>query len=173
MWVQICSFACLLMHVGTFSNEEVGDLLSESILMKQLSHPNVMGLIGVCLDAGPSPYLIMPYMAEGSLFNYLKKRRSAFVLTENADESIVSHLQHLSHSRLRNFQFFFNFHIWNSIFRNFSTIQDNIKEHFCSSNLYERLHILISYTASTLNLLTTIFLNCGILNLYLQKSLTK
>lgn len=25
--------------------------------MKQLDHPNVMGLIGVCIDAGPAPYI--------------------------------------------------------------------------------------------------------------------
>ena len=78
--------------VGTFSNEEVDAFLSESILMKQLSHPNVMSLLGVCLDAGPSPYLIMPFMAEGSLLNYLKKRRSTLVLANNVDEDIVSPL---------------------------------------------------------------------------------
>ena len=80
------------MSIGTFSNEEVDSFLSESILMKQLSHPNVMSLLGVCLDAGPSPYLIMPFMAEGSLLNYLKKRRSTLVLANNIDEDIVSPL---------------------------------------------------------------------------------
>jgi hypothetical protein len=31
--------------------------------MKHLSHLNVMGLIGVCIDAGPAPLVILPYMA--------------------------------------------------------------------------------------------------------------
>ena len=30
--------------------------------MQDLDHPNVMGLIGICLDAGPSPLVVLPYM---------------------------------------------------------------------------------------------------------------
>ena len=58
--------------------------------MKRFQHPHVMGLVGVCLDAGPAPYIIMPYMANGSLQSYLKKERKSLVLGEDADEDTVS-----------------------------------------------------------------------------------
>ena len=40
--------------------------------MSRFKHAPVMGLIGVCLDAGSASYIVMPYMANGSLFPYLK-----------------------------------------------------------------------------------------------------
>ena len=39
-----------------------------------------MTLIGVCLDGGPAPYLILPYMANGSLLSYIRKERNNLVL---------------------------------------------------------------------------------------------
>ena len=50
--------------------------------MKDLRHPNVMTLIGVCLDAGPGVSIVMPFMANGSLLEYLKKERDNLYLTE-------------------------------------------------------------------------------------------
>ena len=57
--------------------------------MSRFKHSHVMGLIGVCLDTGSAPYIIMPYMANGSLLNYLKKERRDFVLYGEADEDEV------------------------------------------------------------------------------------
>ena len=57
--------------------------------MKQFNHPNVMNLIGVCLNAGPAPYIVMPFMANGSLLSYLRKERSNLLLDETADEDSV------------------------------------------------------------------------------------
>ena len=39
--------------------------------MKELQHPNVMGLIGICLDAGPSPLIVIPYEEGIELKNLL------------------------------------------------------------------------------------------------------
>jgi serine/threonine protein kinase len=50
--------------------------------MKDFQHPNVMSLIGVCLDAGPGVSIVMPFMANGSLLEYLKKERDKLYLTE-------------------------------------------------------------------------------------------
>ena len=41
--------------------------MDESIKMKHFDHPNVISLIGVCIDAGPAPYIIMPFIGNGSL----------------------------------------------------------------------------------------------------------
>ena len=57
--------------------------------MKKFNHRHVMGLIGVCLDAGPAPYIVMPYMANGSVLSYLKKERRSLVLNRGADEDEV------------------------------------------------------------------------------------
>ena len=53
----------LILCTGSFQQDEIDALLKESVYMKQLNHPNVMELVGVCLDAGTSPYIILPYMA--------------------------------------------------------------------------------------------------------------
>ena len=89
-WMPFIWLFTHCVHIGDFSSKEVDELLSESIHMKQLSHPNVMSLLGVCVDAGPSPYIVMPFIVEGSLLNYLKKRRSMLVVTEREEENIVS-----------------------------------------------------------------------------------
>ena len=64
-------------------------MMSESIKMKRFDHPNVISLIGVCTDAGPAPYIIMPFMSNGSLLSYLKKHRTELLLPDNTDEEIV------------------------------------------------------------------------------------
>ena len=51
--------------------------------MQAFDHPHVMSLLGVCMDAGPGISIIMPYMANGSLLNYLKNERSELVLLED------------------------------------------------------------------------------------------
>ena len=50
--------------------------------MKDFQHPNVMTLIGVCLDAGPGVSIVMPFMANGSLLDYLKKERGSLYISE-------------------------------------------------------------------------------------------
>ncbi len=49
--------------------------------MYDFDHPNVLKLLGVCLDGGPAPYIIMPFMANGSLLKYLKEERESLVLS--------------------------------------------------------------------------------------------
>ena len=58
--------------------------------MKDFDHPNVLSLIGVSIDAGESPYIVMPYMANGSLLSYLKKERPNLTIAVGADEDMVS-----------------------------------------------------------------------------------
>ena len=59
--------------------------------MSRFKHAHVMGLIGVCLDAGSAPYIVMPYMANGSLLHYLKSERKNHVLSEDSDEDEVKY----------------------------------------------------------------------------------
>ena len=74
---------------GDFDQVEVDKFSDESLKMSRFKHAHVMGLIGVCLDAGSAPYIIMPYMANGSLLKYLKRQRKNVVLLEGTDEDEV------------------------------------------------------------------------------------
>ena len=71
--------------------------MSESVKMKRFDHPNVISLIGVCIDAGPAPYIIMPFMGNGSLLSYLKKHRTELMPSDTADEDIVSCVMNILH----------------------------------------------------------------------------
>ena len=64
-------------------------MLKECSKMHSFKHPNVLNLTGVCLDGGPNPYIIMPFMVNGSLLAYLKKNRGKLVVSckdDNVDE---------------------------------------------------------------------------------------
>ena len=65
--------------------------------MKNFDNLHVMSLKGVCLDGGPVPYIVLPYMANGSLASYLRKERKNLVvlkdntcIDENEPQSQVS-----------------------------------------------------------------------------------
>ena len=57
--------------------------------MSRFKHAHVMGLIGVCLDADSAPFIIMPYMTNGSLLKYLKLERECIVISDEKDSDEV------------------------------------------------------------------------------------
>ena len=77
------------MFLGIFSHADVQSMLSEISRMKDLSHPNVMSLLGVCIDATQGPSIITPYMANGSLLDYLKRDRKNLYLDFDAETDTV------------------------------------------------------------------------------------
>ena len=82
---SICAYP-----TATFSSKDISDLVEESLKMKSFQHPNVLNLIGVCIDTGEAPYLVMPYMLNGSLLSYLRKERPKLTIAEGAAEDLVS-----------------------------------------------------------------------------------
>ena len=58
--------------------------------MSKFDHPNVLRLRGVCLDGGPAPYIIMPFMANGNLLTYLKDNRKTPVISSGSEDDEVS-----------------------------------------------------------------------------------
>ena len=58
-------------------------MVKEIVKMKDLTHCHVMSLIGVCLDTNLA--IIMPYMANGSVLDYLKKEKEKLVLSEDSE----------------------------------------------------------------------------------------
>ena len=74
---------------GLYDKSTVRDMLKECAKMYNFDHPNVLSLMGVCLDGGTAPYIIMPFMTNGSLLAYLKKNRETLVISlsdKNEDE---------------------------------------------------------------------------------------
>ena len=58
--------------------------------MYNFDHSNILTLKGVCLDGGTAPYIIMPFMTNGSLLAYLKKNRETLVVSlSDKDEDDV------------------------------------------------------------------------------------
>ncbi len=64
---------------------DVQSMVCEVNKMQDFDHPHVMSLIGVCLDAGPGIAIVMPYMANGSLFDYLKRERDNLELDDDCE----------------------------------------------------------------------------------------
>ena len=54
---------------------ELKAFIEESALMCTFHHPHVMGTVGICLDTFQSPYLLLPYMANGDLRTFLRNKR--------------------------------------------------------------------------------------------------
>ena len=77
------------LNTGDHCQEQVEALLRESISMKMFKHPNVMSLIGVCLDMGPVPYIVLPFMSGGDLLTHVQQKRSSLVLDCDENEQMV------------------------------------------------------------------------------------
>ena len=71
---------------GFYDGSTVRDMLRECSKMGEFDHPNVLTLRGVCLDGGPAPYIIMPFMANGSLLTYLKDNRNDLVVSSKSED---------------------------------------------------------------------------------------
>ena len=78
----------LLYFVGFYNKDDIEDMLRESSKMCKFEHQNVLALNGVCLDGGPAPFIIMPFMANGSLLTYLKKNRNSLVTSFEEVEEV-------------------------------------------------------------------------------------
>ncbi|CAI8021672.1 Tyrosine-protein kinase transforming protein RYK, partial [Geodia barretti] len=74
---------------GLFSSHDVKHLEEESKKMARFDHPNVMKLIGVSLSMDTIPFLVMPYMANGSLLSYLRKNRPELTVKNGMTELIT------------------------------------------------------------------------------------
>ncbi|XP_031434447.2 tyrosine-protein kinase Mer [Clupea harengus] len=63
------------MKLDNFSQREIEEFLNEAACMKDFHHPNVIRLMGVCLEVGsghfPKPMVILPFMKYGDLHSFL------------------------------------------------------------------------------------------------------
>ena len=61
--------------------------------MKFFDHLNVLTLVGVCVDSGPAPYILMPFMSHESLLSYLTKESHNLTVAEGSDQELLSPVQ--------------------------------------------------------------------------------
>ncbi|XP_019635248.1 PREDICTED: hepatocyte growth factor receptor-like [Branchiostoma belcheri] len=54
------------------SRQNLNTFLREGIMMRQFNHRNVLGLVGICLHPGEPPMIIIPYMKNGDLLNFIR-----------------------------------------------------------------------------------------------------
>ena len=63
------------MKLDNFSQREIEEFLSEAACMKDFNHPNVIRLLGVCIELSsqgiPKPMVILPFMKYGDLHTFL------------------------------------------------------------------------------------------------------
>ncbi|XP_049652539.1 tyrosine-protein kinase receptor UFO isoform X2 [Accipiter gentilis] len=72
----VLKVAVKTMKIAICTRGELEDFLSEAVCMKEFDHPNVMKLIGVCLQSWgaeglPAPVVILPFMKHGDLHSFL------------------------------------------------------------------------------------------------------
>ncbi|KFP05586.1 Tyrosine-protein kinase Mer, partial [Calypte anna] len=67
------------MKLDNFSQREIEEFLSEAACMKDFNHPNVIKLLGVCIELSsqqvPKPMVILPFMKYGDLHSFLLRSR--------------------------------------------------------------------------------------------------
>ena len=74
---------------GFHDQERADALLDEAAKMKDLDHPNILHLIGVCVDGGSTPHIVMPYMGNGSLLAHLRCDQNVFVIVNSRQPELV------------------------------------------------------------------------------------
>ena len=67
--------ACIYILAGSL--DAMKDLVAETAVMKTFDHPNVLPLLGVCVDADDEEVLkiVLPFMANADLKTFLKSNR--------------------------------------------------------------------------------------------------
>ena len=74
---------------GLGTPSDIHNLEEEVLKMQYFKHPNVMSLIGVCENFCGGPAVVMPFMANGSVLDYLRSERKSLVLDAEAEKSTV------------------------------------------------------------------------------------
>ena len=70
---------------GVFTVNDVHSMTQEILKMKHFDHPNVMTLIGVCVSVGRGPAIVMPFMENGILLNYLRRDKKNITVEDDQD----------------------------------------------------------------------------------------
>ena len=70
----------IVLYAGFYDHMMIIGMLEECNKMCNLNHPNVLSLTGVCIDGGSTPFIVMPFMDNGSLLHYLKEHQHELIV---------------------------------------------------------------------------------------------
>ena len=62
--------------------------------MLSFKHENIMSLIGLCFD-GDVPMIIMPFMSDGSVLDYVRQNRDHLYFAQQSSEVISSYIMQI------------------------------------------------------------------------------
>ena len=60
---------------GISNAKDVDEVLEEAFTMKELDHPNVIPIYGVCMEGNDPPLMCLEFMHNGDLRTYMKRSR--------------------------------------------------------------------------------------------------
>ena len=99
-FVEYTPCGYILLHAALFSSGDFERLTKEISTMLNFKHPNVMSLVGVCVDR-EVPLLIMPFMSNGSILEYVRHHKQDLLLTsESTDEEVSKWLAFIDYVAL-------------------------------------------------------------------------
>ena len=61
----------ILVASGSYHQSLTNGFLKESCILSNYKDQNVLSLIGVCVDGGLVPFVVMPFITNSSLLNFL------------------------------------------------------------------------------------------------------
>ncbi|KAL5014848.1 hypothetical protein ScPMuIL_009118 [Solemya velum] len=64
------------LHQDNPRDIDIQAFLKEALIMKDFHHPNVLTLIGICLQMDDMPLVILPFMKHGDLLTYIRDERN-------------------------------------------------------------------------------------------------
>ncbi|XP_070535367.1 hepatocyte growth factor receptor-like [Ptychodera flava] len=67
---------------GDVALDDLRRFLLEGVLMKDFDHPNVLSLIGVCMQRDGLPLIVLPYMKNGDLKSFITTQSREFTLKD-------------------------------------------------------------------------------------------
>jgi len=72
------------MFFAVVSLNSIKELMTEASIMKNLEHPNVLSLLGICIDTNDDNFLkmIIPFMGNGDLKKFLRANRAEPITIE-------------------------------------------------------------------------------------------
>ena len=80
------------MYVGFITVQSIKSILHEGILMKNFDHPNVLNVLGVGFNTDNKlPFVILPFMVNGDLKTYLKRKHQKTTAIDHLSE-VHSHI---------------------------------------------------------------------------------
>ncbi len=66
----------------SYSEDGINSFLDEGLIMRDLSHPNVLKLRGICFDENDLPMILLPFMAKGDLLSYIRDANNCLTLKD-------------------------------------------------------------------------------------------